>query len=123
MHSIGGKRIFIGDPGFEFFLEIPASATLARAALTSLGQEGPRPPLSKSAPSPATMGPTLNELSPKERKKGRGAGGERNGAVNKIAIWEGKESRGTSSLPSSICEVPIPLSVLTHSSEEALHSG
>lgn len=31
----------------------------------------------------------------------------------KIAIWEGKQSRRTSSLPLCICEVPIPLTGLT----------
>lgn len=60
----------------------------------------PRPPLSVSAPSaPATMGPTRNELSPKEKEEKAGGGGEHGGAENKIAIWEGKESRGTSSPP------------------------
>lgn len=61
------------------------------------------------------MGPTRNELPPEKKEERAGGGGGllvgAAGAVNKIAIWEAKESGGSGSLPSSVCEVPIPLSV------------
>lgn len=61
---------------------------------------------------------TQNELCLKGRRRereGAGAGGEGKGAMSKTPNWEGKESGGTSSLPSCLCKCPHPpLTVHTH---------